>query len=228
MATAVLSRNERDLRLVLEPYKNKLATFQRVPFEFEAKTATIETVPFRSGDWEMYATQQWYGNGRYLRILQRHTRFKAKLVGWELEEYQAKRYGEGANWDTVWLHFETMTGEELPFRTPERLAIQNGKWAAVWQDELVEYGLVEGVDFKHNTLGDMLILSDAALEAIQLVDPPKPMVIQFSAQAPVDELDREPFCYWHTSRYAGAKPQLQLSIQRRACSFDVELVEPAK
>lgn len=197
--------------------------FQRVPFEFEAKTANVNNVPFRNGQWG--TPTDWYNpEGKYLRVTQRHTKFKAKLVGWDIEQYQDKGWRNGQAWDIVWLHFETMTGQELPFRTPERLAVQNGKLATVWQDALMEYGLVEGVDFKHNNLGDMLITSELGLEAIQLVDPPKPMVIQFSAQCPVDELDREPFCYWYTPIYKGAKPELRLSLQRRPCTFDVELV----
>lgn len=241
MNNVPMYREARNLKEALTPYKNKLASYWKVVREFEA--LDINQDELRTGRYRITKKSEFewgffgygynqYGTRKVLKVTQRHSGFKAKLVDWEIEEYQGARnrwtYGTGgvnAAWDTVWLHFETTTDIGLPFHTPLRLAVQNGKLASVWQDQLLEYGLVENTDFKYNNLGDMLILSDIAKDAIEYVTPPKPMVIQFSAQVPVNELLGEITGYWDKVGYGkNVHQELFPRFRSESCSIGIELV----
>lgn len=236
MNNVLMFREERNLRLVLEPYKNKLATYWKVVREFEA--LDIGQDQLRSGRFRVTKKSEFegyfgvgynqYGARKVLKVNHRHSGFKAKLVDWEIEPYRgSSRWGGVIDqaWDTVWLHFETTTDIGLPFHTPKCLAVQNGKLASVWQDSLLEYGLVENTDFKYNNLGDMMILSDLAKDAIEYVTPPKPMVIQFSAQVPVNELLGEITAYWDKVGWGkNVHQELFPRFRTEACQIGVELV----
>jgi hypothetical protein len=248
MQNVNLDHNERNLRLALEPYKGKLATFQKIVKEFEA--IRLEDDELRNGKYRIVKKSE-YGNGDFfgpypysydrrkvLKVVSRHAGFKAKLVGWDSEEYRGggsnyNRWRSGTtydaygdqNWNVVWLHFETTTDIGLPFHTPLNLAVQNGKTASVWQDQLVEFGLEEGVDFKYNQLGDMLVLSDLAKDAIEYVTPPKPMVIQFDAQVPIVELAGDITAYWEQVGFKkNVKNVLRPRFRTVACPIGIELV----
>lgn len=229
-------REERNLKLALSKYKDKLARYWKVPLEFEAIDITQEN--FRAGRFPIIKKPYFtdaigmynrYGDHKVLKVNSRHSGFNAKLVDYSIEPYQgASRWGGYTDraWDTVWLHFETMTGQGLPFHMPLRLAVQNGKHASVWQDSLLEYGLIEGVDFKFNHLRDMLILSPEGKDAIELVEPPEPMVIQFSAQCPVNELVGRIEGYWD-KRYSFSKDKEMWIFPRfriEACQIGIELL----
>lgn len=233
MADVMMFSNARNLRTVLEPYKGKPAKFSKVPLDFEAINLNAEAL--KSGRFPVIKKSLYldafgynrYGDNKVLKVNSRHSNFKATLLDWEVLEYDGGgRWGRAGDngWDTVWLHFETMTGQGLPFHLPLRLAIQNGKLASVWQDSLLEYGLIEGVDFKFNTLGDMLILSPEGKDAIELVDPPKPMVIQFSAQIPVNELSGAISVYWDKPWPKSKEQFLYPRYRMEACRIGIDVL----
>lgn len=223
--------DEGHLRSALERYKGRLATYWKVVKEFKAHKLThdeLQRYPIVKKSTYMdfgfgYNTRE---ERKVIEVLSRHSGFKARLVGWDSEPYQgASRWGDpgDAGWNTVWLHFETTTDIGLPFHMPLNLAVQNGKTASVWQDMLLEHGLVENTDFKYNNLGDMVILSDFGKDAVEYVTPPKPMVLQFDAQLPVNELNGQIKAYWDKTWPKGEQ-RLFPRFRVEACNIGIDLV----